>query len=59
MLLIVPTGEFVYDSLPLLRERLEVERRKELRRLENEVLRDGKAGVRILTSVVTLNVEGL
>lgn len=49
MLLTVPTGEDVYE--PLLRDRVDdMERRKELRRLENEAEMDGKAEERIVTA---------
>lgn len=49
MLLTVPTGEDVYEPL-LLRDRVDdMERRKEVRRLENEVEIDGKAEERIVT----------
>ena len=49
MLLTVPTGDDVDESL-LLRDRIDdLDRRKEVRKLENEVEIDGKAVERILS----------
>jgi hypothetical protein len=55
MLLIVPMGDDVGDDaqeLPMLsseRAEAEVDRRKEVRRWEKEVVKDGKLGVRMVT----------